>query len=107
MSVAVPPGLIGVGAARYANISSSVALSGTPSAGDTLPTSAKYALINVKTQGAHFSFDGGAATTDDLFVPAGETFWLDNARTLLVNMRMIEAAATAVVSIAYFDGPQG
>jgi hypothetical protein len=108
--VAIPPGLLGVGNARYANLSAAKSLTDAPTAGDTLPdgaTPANYALIVTKTQSVYISFDGDAATADDFELPVDTPMWLENARTVLANLSLLQSQATAAVSIAYFYGPQG
>lgn len=107
MSLSIPVALDEVGNARYANLSASKALTDTASAGDTLPAAANYAIITVKDQGVHISFDGDDATTDDQYFPADTVLEFSNARTLLKNIEIIQAAATATVYITYFEGPQG
>lgn len=107
MSLAIPPALVSLGNARYANLNAEKNLGEAASAGVTLPAAASYAIISVAAQAVHISFDGTAATTDDLLLPVGTIFFLDNARTLLANIAMLEAAATASVYVAYFSGPQG
>ena len=117
MSLAIPPSLRQVGAATYgAALSAAVALSDTPDSGVVLPgypsgnvagaqgAPANYALLRATTQDVHLEWDGTDATTDSFLLPKDVVLELNNARTLLVNMSMLEAADSAVVYITYFYG---
>jgi hypothetical protein len=104
----VSPALQCVGEARYANLNAAKKLTDAASTGDTLPADANYALLSVKDQAVWIRFDGSdAVATNSVYLPANTVLMLENSRTLLKNVSMLEAAATATVSLSYFQGTAG
>jgi hypothetical protein len=83
-----------VGGEVVSNPSSSTAL--------TVPANAQWAMFSIRTAGAHFSFDGTAATTSDLYMAAGSVFLVDD-NALLAGIRVINSSdGAAVIYVKYF-----
>lgn len=83
-----------VGSEVVSNPASSTAL--------TVPSNAQWALVSVRTAGAHFSFDATAATTNDLYLAAGSVVVFDG-NALLAGIRVINSSdGAAVIYVKYF-----
>jgi hypothetical protein len=108
MALAIAPGLVPVGYARYTNLAAAVDLLDTPASGVAMPSTANYATITLEAQPTRVTFDGTTPTAavGELFA-AGTVLTFDNARDVLLGLKVIEVSASAALSVNYFRGPGG
>lgn len=85
-----------LGIATIADASTSQSLSA--------PTGTTWAIISVRDYGAHFSFDGTAATTSNLFISPG-VFRLED-KTLIDLVRIITSTDGATKIYVTYMGPR-
>lgn len=91
----VPSGWVPAGEQAIADLSSSTSL--------TVPDGADTAIVYFRTQDVHINFDGVTATTGDAAYPASNFLIMENARTAMKGLRMIESAASATAAVWYFN----
>jgi hypothetical protein len=75
----------------------------------TVPGTAEWAMISIRTAGVHVKFDATAATTSDLYMPTGlyRTSYVAGTPTaLLTKIRLINSTdGAAVVYVSYWKRP--
>lgn len=87
----VPGGTPYKGREQITSLSSSTAL--------TVPAGARWAIIQARTQAVWIRLDAAAATTAGFQLAAGQPMEIT---TPLADVRVIEAAASAVLDVLYF-----
>lgn len=107
MSQSVPPALTYLGYANYTDISAATTPTSTaPATGVVAPATCNYFSMTPLTQDIVCTFDGSTTPTATVGVRyrAGQTYFFDNCRTLLANMKCIQQAATGAVNFGWFRG---
>jgi hypothetical protein len=102
-----PQKWVPLGYARFATLSSAVALATTqPTAGfhySQLAKQPKHAIITVYTQNVRVRDDGVAPTaTEGEQVAAGSKIIIENSPEAIQEFRAFEEAASAVITVRYY-----